>query len=181
VAWSQECWHVFKLRPNADGRWTESVLYAFSGGDDEDQPIAGLIFGGLGNLYTTIGGGLHGVGTVFELIAQTNGSWKEKVIHHFTGGADGSAPIDGLAFYADGNIYRTAEEGGDLSLFTGLGCGVVFRLAPDSDGEWKETVLHHFLDHPANGTLILDSAGNIYGTTAGDLTATVGSLFEITP
>jgi len=36
---------------------------------------AGLIFDGLGNLYgTTIGGGLHGVGTVFELIAQTNGS-----------------------------------------------------------------------------------------------------------
>jgi hypothetical protein len=55
---SQECWHVFKLRPNADGSWTESVLYAFSGGDDEDQPIAGLIFDGLGNLYgTTIGGG----------------------------------------------------------------------------------------------------------------------------
>jgi uncharacterized repeat protein (TIGR03803 family) len=55
--------------------WTESVLYPFSGGDDEDQPTAGLIFDGLGNLYgTTIGGGLHGVGTVFELIAQTNGS-----------------------------------------------------------------------------------------------------------
>jgi uncharacterized repeat protein (TIGR03803 family) len=99
------------LRPNADGSWTESVLYPFSGGDE--QPIAGLIFDGLGNLYgTTIGGGLHGVGTVFELIAQTNRSWKEKVIHHFTGGADGSAPIDGLAFYADGNIYGTAEEGG---------------------------------------------------------------------
>jgi uncharacterized repeat protein (TIGR03803 family) len=177
---------VFKLGPNGDGSWTESVLYAFSGGDDEDQPIAGLIFDGLGNLYgTTMGGGLHGVGTVFELIAQTNGSWKEKVIHHFMGGADGSAPIDGLAFYADGNIYGTAEEGGDLSLCTGLGCGVVFRLAPDSDGGWKETVLHRFLDHPgahpANGTLIFDSAGNIYGTTAGDRTATVGSVFEITP
>jgi len=103
------------------------------------------------------------------------------VIHHFTGGADGSAPIDGLAFYADGNIYGTAEEGGDLSLCTGLGCGVVSRLAPDSDGGWNETVLHRFLDHPANGTLIFDSAGNIYGTTAGDPTATVGSVFEITP
>jgi hypothetical protein len=68
-----------------------------------------------------------------------------------------------------------------LSLCTGLGCGVVFRLAPDSDSGWKETVLHRFLDHPANGTLIFDSAGNIYGTTAGDLTATVGSVFEITP
>jgi hypothetical protein len=149
VAWSQECWHAFKLRPNADGSWTESVLYAFSGGDDEDQPIAGLIFDGLGNLYgTTIGGGLHGVGTVFELIGQTKRSWKEKVIHHFTGGADGSPPIDGLAFYADGNLYGTAEEGGDLSLCTGLGCVWVFRLAPDSDGGWKETLLHRFLDHP---------------------------------
>jgi hypothetical protein len=77
------------------------------------------------------------------------------------------------------------KRAGDLSLCTGLGCGVVFRLAPDSDGGWKETVLHRFLDHPgarpANGTLIFDSAGNIYDTTAGDPTATVGSVFEITP
>lgn len=42
-------------------------------------------------------------------------------------------------------------------------------------------MLHGFLDHPANGTLIFDSAGNIYGTTAGDLTATIGSVLEITP
>jgi uncharacterized repeat protein (TIGR03803 family) len=114
------------------------VLYAFSGGDDEDQPIAGLIFDGLGNLYgTAIDGGLHGLGTVFELIGQTNGSWKEKVIHHFMGGADGSAPIDGLAFYADGNIYGTAEEGRDLSLCTGLGCGVGLQAGPGL-GRWME-------------------------------------------
>lgn len=107
-------------------------------GDDEDQPIAGLIFDGLGNLYgTTIDGGLHGVGTVFELIGQTNGSWKEKVIHHFMGGTDGSAPSDGLAFYADGNIYGTAEEGGDLSLCTGLGCGVGLQAGAGL-GRWME-------------------------------------------
>ena len=76
------------------------------------------------------------------------------------------------------------KRAGDLSLCTGLGCGVVFRLAPDSDGGWKETVLHRFLDHPGARPLavpIVDAAGNLYGTTLGDGTTTHGSVFEITP
>ena len=75
-------------------------------------------------------------------------------------------------------------SGGNLSHCSGLGCGVVFKLAPNSKGGWNEIVLHTFADHPgANPTagLIFDPAGNLYGTTEGDLSTTFGSVFEITP
>jgi hypothetical protein len=81
------------------------------------------------------------------LIGQTKRSWKEKVIHHFTGGADGSPPIDGLAFYADGNLYGTAEEGGGLSLCTGLGC--VWVQAGAGLGRWMEGNLAAPLSRPS--------------------------------
>jgi hypothetical protein len=45
-------------------------------------------------------------------------------------------------------------------------------------------VVHNFLDKPGaepGSALILDPAGNLYGTTEGDSSTTVGSVFEITP
>jgi hypothetical protein len=45
-------------------------------------------------------------------------------------------------------------------------------------------VLHTFADHPGatpGAGLIFDPAGNLYGTTEGDLSTTFGSVFEITP
>ncbi len=47
---------VFKLTPNSDGTWTESVPYNFTGGEDGAQPVAGLIFDAKGNLYGTTTG-----------------------------------------------------------------------------------------------------------------------------
>ena len=62
----------------------------------------------------------------------------------------------------------------------------VFKLAPNSNGGWKETVLHTFVDHPGaspvGGGLIFDANGNLYGETAGDGNInTFGSVFEISP
>jgi hypothetical protein len=69
---------------------------------------------------------------------------------------------------------------------SGLGCGVVFKLAPNSKGGWSESVLHRFLDNRGTGAhpyagLIFDATGNLYGTTGGDFKKTHGSVFEITP
>ena len=60
---------VFELTPEADGNWTEKVLYHFvDNGKSGYQPYSALIFDGVGNLYcTTYGGGSHGGGTVSEL------------------------------------------------------------------------------------------------------------------
>jgi hypothetical protein len=120
---------------------------------------------------------------VFELTRNKNGSWTEQVLHSFRG-RDGAEP-NGLTFGPAGNLYGTTRGGGDLSgCFAG--CGVVFKLAPNLNGGWKETVLHTFFDHPGaspgGGALIFDANGNLYGETAGDGNIqTFGSVFVITP
>jgi uncharacterized repeat protein (TIGR03803 family) len=203
---------VFKLMPNSDGSWTESVLHSFSGPDGAD-PTAGLVFDVVGNLYgDTTQGGRGGVGVVFKLTPNSNGTWTEHVLHAFTGGKDGARPYDTLIFDGAGNLYGTTILGGSAGQGTvfkldtshkltvlhactkrsganpypglifdpagnlygatsGGGVandGVVFKLAPRSAGGWKYNVLHVFESNPAitpEGTLVLDKAGNIHGTT----------------
>jgi uncharacterized repeat protein (TIGR03803 family) len=175
---------VFELTPNPGGSWTEKVLYVFNG-KGGSEPQAGLIFDPAGNLYgTTLQGGSRtkvcdsGCGVVFKLAPNADGSWTETVLHKFTGGKDGASPRGSLIFDKAGNLYGTASGGG------AAGYGVVFKLTPNSKGGWNETVPHHFLLNPGafpSAGLILDAAGNLYGTTQGDGTTTFGSVFEITP
>ena len=59
-----------------------------------------------------------------------------------------------------------------------FGCGTVFKLSQQASGGWLETVLDTFngADGAAPlGTLILDGAGNLYGTTSGDAGGTTKS------
>ncbi len=175
---------VFELTPNEDGSWTEKVLNVFTG-KAGSKSQAGLIFDRAGNLYgTTRQGGGHsqacqdGCGVAFKLTPNADGSWTETVLHKFTGAKNGAYPLDSLIFDQAGNLYGTTLGGG------AGGYGVVFKLAPNSNGGWNETVLHSFVDHPGANPyagLIIDTAGNLYGTTAGDGTTTFGSVFEITP
>jgi uncharacterized repeat protein (TIGR03803 family) len=126
---------IFELSPNQDGSWTKSRLYSFTGGKDGGLPFAGLIFDSAGNLYgTTYYGGDDGVGAIFELSPNQDGSWTEKVLHSFTGGKDGALPAATLIFDQAGNLYGTAEVGADLKpcrTTTVPGCGVVFELTPN--------------------------------------------------
>jgi len=167
---------VFKLKPNPEGCWTESVLHSFTGGADGGNPTVGLIFDKAGNLYgTTVYGG-HGV--VFKLTPNPDGSWTESELHTFTGVADGDWP-NGLVFDAAGNLYGTTAYGGS-SLF-----GIVFKLTPNPDGSWTESVLHSFVggldgESPVAG-LILDAAGNLYGTASGAGVSGHGVVFKLTP
>jgi uncharacterized repeat protein (TIGR03803 family) len=111
------CGTVFKL----DSTGTETVLYRFTGGADGGNPDAGLVRDAAGNLDgTTIGGGAHNDGTVFELgIAGT-----ETVLYSFTGQRGGSQPRAGLLRDSAGNLYGTTEFGGAFD------AGVVFKLTP---------------------------------------------------
>lgn len=62
------CGTAFEVTPTVGGGWTETVLHDFGSGADGQNPIAGLIFDALGNLYgATPYGGNFGNGTVFEL------------------------------------------------------------------------------------------------------------------
>ncbi len=185
------CGVIFELSPASGGAWQESVLYAFNGGAAGAFPDASLVFDAAGNLYsTTIEGGdfsrcQGGCGVVFELSPTSIGFWKETVLHAFTGSSDGSVPTAGLAFDTVGNLYGTTKQGGKN------GWGVVFKLSPNSSGTWKETLLHTFTDgadgaFPSAG-VILDAAGNLYGTTevgGGSFnfcSAGCGVVFELSP
>jgi uncharacterized repeat protein (TIGR03803 family) len=140
------CGTVFKLTANADGSWTESLLYSFTGGADGAGPSGSLIFDAAGNLYgTTASGGEFGWGTVFKLTPNADGSWTESLLHVFSGQTDGAFPFAGLIFDAAGNLYGTALEGGN-STKCGVTdtCGMVFELKPNSDGSWTESVLYNF-------------------------------------
>jgi uncharacterized repeat protein (TIGR03803 family) len=107
----------------------------------------------------------------------------EKVLYNFCSAnhcTDGSAPLSGLTFDNDGNLYGTTYNGGAGRCEAG--CGTVFELIP-SNGKWTEKVLHSF--YPNGGgnlpsaSLILDSAGNLYGTTLLGDNSGAGVVFEL--
>ena len=176
---------VYTLIPNSDGSWTESVLYSFSGGADGGYPDWGsLTFDSAGNLYgVTYGGGQYGVGTIFELTPNSDGSWTEHALHQFTG-KDGAQPRTKPIFDAKGNFYGAATYGG------AHGCGAVFKMTPGSNNTWTYSVIHQFMDKPGCIPwvgLIADTSGNFYGTTRNQIGGcsnpplNCGEVFELTP
>jgi hypothetical protein len=86
-------------------------------------------------------------------------------IHNFTGGADGATPYSGLTLDRVGNLYGTANEGGNTSCHAG--CGTVFRLSREGSG-WVLNPLYSF--HGSDGAypfagVIFGPDGSLYGTT----------------
>jgi uncharacterized repeat protein (TIGR03803 family) len=173
---------VFELTQGENGQWTANVLLNFDHYTDIGaNPEAGLIFDALGNLYgTTHDGGAHGYGVVFQLAPSGNGLWKETLVHSFDqNNKDGINPAAGLILDQTGNLFGTTQFGGRYN------DGTVFELSPDAHGGWKEKLLHVFgsrgtLDgaNPVAG-LILDAAGNLYGTTSSGGADKCGTVFEL--
>lgn len=181
----------------------EAVIYSFQGGSDGAYPLAGLVADSAGHLYgTTQAGGAGtckappppgGCGTIFELTppAMPGHVWTKNVIYHFTGGDDGANPWAGLILDQRGNLYGTAEFGGQ-----GKG-GTVFELSPPAapGGAWTQIVLYAFQGarHGGDGanpqgSLTFDKSGNLFGTTyAGGIPCSdsapsgCGTIFELTP
>jgi hypothetical protein len=165
------------LTPAASRAQTFRVLHNFGSGNDGGGILSTLALDKNGNLYgASSAGGTNGDGAVFELTPTPIGRWKESVLHSFSFKTDGSSPNGSLAI----DVSGTTAFGGSAQ----CGCGVVFKLAPSSDGKWKYTRLHAFVAsdgyEPAAG-LIIDGQGNLYGTTAvgGKYGGVV--VFEITP
>jgi uncharacterized repeat protein (TIGR03803 family) len=172
------CGVVFKLT-NSGGTWTQSVIHSFTGGNDGSGPGSGLTFDPHGNLYgMTPTGGAYSLGVVYQLRPHTNSTWGLTVIHTFTGGADGSSGSAGrLILDRAGNLYGVTTVGG------ANGKGVAFQLTHSQTG-WALVPLYAFKDQPDGalpyGGLILDRAGNLYGTTYYAGANDVGTVYKLT-
>lgn len=179
---SSGCGVVYRLSPPASGIvWTETVLYAFTGGPDGAFPQGSPILDSAGNLYGVNQFTDTNPGNVFKLTASATAPWTETVLHAFTGHTNGAAPNAPLIFDSAGNLYGQTSQGGSSA-----NCGIVYKLAPAST-TWTETKLHTFTCGADGGSpvggLIFDGAGNLYGTASNDngVGSNSGVVFRITP
>jgi uncharacterized repeat protein (TIGR03803 family) len=159
---------VFKLSPSGE-TWKQTVVYSFGAVPDAANPVNGLIMDKSGNLYgTAYNGGGGESGAVFELSPNGSGGWTEQVI----------SPINslygGLAMNSAGDLFGTTAD-------------TVFELQPNGTGGWLLTTLFTFTSAHAttqgeepNGTVVLDSAGNIYGTTVEGGKNSEGAVYKLT-
>ena len=175
---------VFRLTPSSSGTWTETILYnfgAFAG--DATEPGGGLFFDGHGNIFGVAQsggnglcsiGGFPGCGAFFELM-HSNGNWTETVLYSFQGSPDATFPSGNLVADSQGNFYGPSLFGGNDNC--AYGCGAVYELSPSINGNWTEKILYA----PPNsfapmGPLLLDRAGNLYGTST-----SFSTVFELSP
>jgi uncharacterized repeat protein (TIGR03803 family) len=168
---------LFELSPKEGGGWAETTQYYFP---PVNPSYSGLVLDDAGNLYCTLQfGGRLGAGAVFELSPEDE--WRETFLHNFNDtGKGGSEPIASMIFDQAGNLYGTTFSGGAENR------GVVFELAPAGDGGKIGRVLHSFSKDGPGGRfpfagLILDAAGNLYGTTEAGGPLDAGTVFELTP
>jgi uncharacterized repeat protein (TIGR03803 family) len=172
------CGIVFKIAP--DG--TETVLYAFVGGQYGYQPASPPVIGSGGMLYgATIDGGLgnkqcghDGCGTVFSLAPDGT----ETLIYAFKGGSDGAHPFGRLVLDDTGNLFGTAETGGQI------GYGTAYEVSPKG----LKTTLYSFHGAKGGGAplgLVPGINNDFYGSTYDggggcDLGHGCGTVFHLT-
>jgi uncharacterized repeat protein (TIGR03803 family) len=136
-----------------------------------------VIFGSAGQLYgTTQVGGTSEHGTIFQLVSGQSG-WSETTLYNFQNRNDGATPVGGLIVDSSGNLYGATASGGPDS------GGAVFELTPHSNGTWAMTVLYDFTGQTGGGpqaSLMMDSAGQLYGTTYKDGAGGYGSVAKLT-
>ena len=150
---------VYELSPSGSG-WTETVLSSneFPSGGALD---AGVVMDAHGNLFgaSCCASMYERPGGVFEL-TPSNGGWTFNVLYAFF--SNGPGPEYSPTLDAAGNVYGTSRGNGLNNE------GEVFRLTP-SNGGWiyNSVSFDGSNGMDPRGSVILDAAGNIYGTAWG--------------
>jgi len=162
---------VGRAVPPSGSGWTEQTLASMNFSDS--YTCGGVVTDGQGNLFGTSRCGYDGgPGGAFEL-TPSNGSWGFNALQTFFGER---GPYDTPTLDAAGNVYGTSSK-------TGMyGDGEVFKLTP-SNGGWIYTSVSF---DGSNGSIpvggvVLDPAGNIYGTAEIGGSGGYGTVWEITP
>jgi uncharacterized repeat protein (TIGR03803 family) len=178
--------NVFEIAKSASGTYSAVLIHSFNGGSDGNAPSP-VIRDAVGNLYgVNATGGSNNLGYVFELTL-SQGVWSVVHLHDFSGkdgaGTTGTAgnQVAGLIQDSAGNYYGVTGAGGSSTKCAG-GCGVLFKLS-DANGTWTETVLHSFASGDGalpDAALLMNSAGDLYGTTTAGGAHGFGVAFEAT-
>lgn len=167
---------AFELSPIGGG-WTIEVLY-------EKNGAARMILDSIGNLYGPLGPGDYLGGAIGKL-SPAPGEWNYTALHSFCqtpGCKDGILPLSPLAWDAAGNLYGTTLEGGIYQ----PGYGVAYQLRPRADGTWAYHILHWFSAFVGdavlpNGGMVVDSKGNVYGSSGVGGPTFTGTVFKLSP
>jgi uncharacterized repeat protein (TIGR03803 family) len=171
---------VFQLVPGS-GSWTLNILHSFLGPSaDGEYPAAGLTIDEKGDLYgTTWASGPGNYGITFKVSPQPDGEWTYSVPYYFSSNGDGGIiPYSGLTLYK-GTLYGTTSLGGGTDQL-----GTVFTLSPSASGDWNELPIYDFtysFGFQPYGSLIVDGAGNLYGTTRAEGANGAGTVFQLSP
>lgn len=198
-----DCGVIFKLSRTGNGTWTESVPYAFTGGDDGYNPLGAVVFDNAGNLYGATSAFRFEGGSVFKL-TPASGGWTETTLASFQSETYGYG-ASGVTLDGAGNVYGITANGSgpqDGSVFVPgsfqragqapppipFGPGTIFKISPTSDGEWELRYLYSF---PANGAtgsvptgaLLRGKGGAFYGATlgGGSGSESAGTVFKFVP
>ncbi|HEV2325351.1 MAG TPA: choice-of-anchor tandem repeat GloVer-containing protein [Terracidiphilus sp.] len=155
-----------------------TTLVSFNGSNGAAPYYGNLTSDANGDLFgTTEAGGANGVGTVFEIALTASGyATAPATLVSFTG-TDGAYPLSGLITDANGNLFGTTEAGG------ANGYGTVFEILKSGSGYASApTTLVSFDDNDGafpQSSLIIDSKGNLFGTTFLGGAAGAGTAYEI--
>lgn len=188
---------IFELVPNAKrSKWRFKTLHRFcsdtsctDGADGNALTYAGAasgaLYDGAALLYgTTKRGGANDGGVVFKLRppAPEKKKWHYETIHDFCGPnctEDGEAPEAALTMDSSGRLYGTTVNGGVVR------AGVVFEVKRKR-GKWVEILTYQFGARTGDGgfpasQMLLDNAGNLFGTTSLGGAHQGGTVFKLVP
>ena len=122
-----------------------------------------MVLDAQGNLYgTTEVGGQSDEGVLFEIARGTSAFTALASLNY-----GGIAPAAGLTIDASGNLYWPALSGRIMELAKGAGTPTVLASMTSATGT--------YLDSP----LLMDAAGNLYGTAQQGGTGNAGSIYEV--
>ena len=162
---------VYKIAPNGH----ETILHSFNPSiGDGSHATTEVTIDKSGNVWGTCTyGGYRNYGIIFEITA--SGAYSTKLNFGWTLASSAGTPASGLTLDAAGNLYGAASS------YTLSSLGAVYEVSRGSGSTWTETNLIDFTSsggfNPEAG-VILDSAGNLYGTTSAGGTSGYGTVFE---
>jgi uncharacterized repeat protein (TIGR03803 family) len=168
---------IFEIVSTGTGYASAPTVLASFNGTTGGGPYAGLISDAAGDLFGTTEGGGLGYGTVFELPYSGGTYASTPTMLAGLNGTNGAYPYAGLVADSAGDLFGTSVDNGADNE------GTVFEIAKTANGYASApTVLVNFNaadGASAYGTMIINAAGDLFGTTEGGGPNGDGTVFEL--